>query len=161
MTQVVDERAAAAPARRHPHLGRQLVGGFYLVMGGVHLGMVSADTEVYRHFADAGLFGFVREGWADLVMPHMAVWGLLLMAGEITLGTLLLVGGRAAPWGWAGVIAFHLLLMFFGFWAWAWAVPALVVLVLLARHDLRVTAEETDAGATAGKHARHDEEVTA
>jgi hypothetical protein len=159
MTQAVHDPVVAAPGRRHPHLGRQLVGGFYLVMGGVHLGLVSADTGVYRTFADEALFGFVRDGWADIVMPHMAVWGLLLMAGEITLGTLLLVGGRAAPWGWAGVIAFHLLLLLFGFWAWAWAVPALVVLVLLARHDLRVAAEEA---AGTDDNRKHDvEEVAA
>jgi hypothetical protein len=159
MTRVEDDREVVVPVRRHPHLGRQLVGGFYLVMGGVHLGLVSADTEVYRTFADAALFGFVRDGWAEVVMPHMAVWGLLLMAGEITLGTLLLAGGRAAPWGWAGVIVFHLLLMLFGFWAWAWAVPALVVLVLLARHDLRVAAEEA---ATTDTNRKHDmEEVAA
>ena len=155
MTQAAHDQAVVAPAPGHPHLGRQLVGGFYLVMGGVHLGLVSADTEVYRTFADSALFGFVREGWADVVMPHMAVWGLLLMAGEITLGTLLLVGGRAAPWGWAGVITFHVLLLLFGFWAWAWAVPALVALVLLARHDLRVAAQEA---AGTDDNRKHDVE---
>ena len=111
------------------------MGGLYLVTGGVHLGLVAADPQVYRDFADAGLFAFVRDGWDQIVMAHPAVWGLLLMAGEITLGTLLLVGGRAAPWGWAGVIAFHVLA---AVWVgvWLYAVPALVVLVLLARHDL-------------------------
>jgi hypothetical protein len=118
-------------------VGRELVGGFYLVMGGVHLGLVSADAEVYRHFADHGLFPFVRDGWQQVVMAEPAVWGLLLMVGELTLGTLLLVGGRAAPWGWCGVIAFHVLLMLFGFGFWLWSVPALVLLVLLARRDLQ------------------------
>jgi hypothetical protein len=118
-------------------VGRELVGGFYLVMGGVHLGLVSADAEVYRHFADHGLFPFVRDGWQQVVMAEPAVWGLLLMVGELTLGTLLLVGGRAAPWGWCGVIAFHVLLMLFGFGFWLWSVPALVLLVHLARRDLQ------------------------
>ena len=121
---------------RHRALARPLVRGLYLVTGGVHLGLVAADPQVYRDFAHAGLFAFVRDGWDQIVMAHPAVWGLLLMAGEITLGTLLLVGGRAAPWGWAGVIAFHVLLLPFGFGVWLYAVPALVVLVLLARHDL-------------------------
>ena len=133
---------AATPVRvwpgtpRYRVLGRHLVGGLFLVTGGVHLGLVAADTQVYRHFADAGLFPFVREGWQEIVMTHPAVWGLLLMAGEILLGTLLLVGGRAARWGWFGVIGFHALLLLFGFGFWLWAVPALVVLVILARGDL-------------------------
>lgn len=116
-------------------LGRQLVGGFYLVMGGVHLGLVSADTEVYRHFADQGLFEFVRTGWQQIVMADPAVYGLLLMAGEITAGTLLLLGGRWARAGWVAVVTFHVLLLVFGWWIWLWCLPALTVLVGLARAD--------------------------
>ena len=121
----------------HPALGRSVVGGFFLVMGGVHLGLVSADPQVYMHFADHGLFGFVRTGWAEIVMANPALYGLLLMAGEVTAGTLLLVGGRAARVGWAAVITFHVLLMVFGWWAWAWSVPALALLIRLSRSDLR------------------------
>lgn len=139
--------APAAPltptrlARRpvHPALGRTVVGGFFLVMGGVHLGLVSADPEVYRHFADHGLFGFVRNGWLDIVMAAPAVYGLLLMAFEITAGALLLAGGRAARVGWAAVIGFHVLLLVFGWGFWAWSVPALAVLTWLASRDLRAT----------------------
>ena len=36
---------------------------------------------------------------------------------------------------WYGVLAFHLLLMLFGFGFWLWSIPALVVLVWLARRD--------------------------
>src|SRR5687768_15819957 len=107
-------------------LGRWIVGAFYLVMGGVHLGVGAADATVYRHFADDGLFPFVREGWLTIVMAHPSVWGLLLMACEVTLGALLMAGPRTAPVGWAGVIGFHLLLLPFGFWLWTYAVPALV-----------------------------------
>ncbi len=129
-----DSAAKRARGRRHP--AGEIVGGFYLVMGGVHLGLVSADAQVYRHFADHGLFPFVRDGWREIVMARPALWGLLLMAGELTLGTLLLVGGRAARWGWLGVIAFQALLMLFGFGFWLWSVPALALLVFLARRDL-------------------------
>jgi hypothetical protein len=118
-----------------------VVGGFFLVMGGVHLGLVSADPQVYRDFADHGLFPFVRTGWRDIVMAAPAVYGLLLMAGEVTAGALLLIGGRAARIGWAAVIGFHLLLMLFGWWVWAWCLPALALLAWLAAHDL--SREET------------------
>jgi hypothetical protein len=138
MTTATTTRAATATGRshRHPSRGAALVGGFFLVMGGVHLGLLSADATVYDGFARQGLFGFVRTGWQDIVMANPQSWALLLMAGEITLGTLLLLGGRPALVGWAGVIAFHLLLMLFGWWVWVWSVPALALLVPLARHDL-------------------------
>jgi hypothetical protein len=122
--------------QRRARLEGQLVGGFFLVMGGVHLGLVSADPEVYRHFADHGLFAFVRDGWREIVMAAPAVYGLLLMAGEILAGGLLLLGGRAARVGWVAVIAFHVLLMVFGWWIWLWCIPVLTVLVTLARRDL-------------------------
>jgi hypothetical protein len=115
---------------------RRTVGVFYLVMGGVNLGVVAADAQTYRGFADHALFAFVRDGWASIVMAHPATWGLLLMVGEIALGTLLLQGGRATRAGWFGVIAFHLLLLPFGFWLWTYAVPALLALLWLARPDL-------------------------
>lgn len=112
-----------------------MVGGFYLSMGGVHLGLVAADPETYRHFADAGLFLFVRDGWQEIFMVHPATFGLMLAFGETLLGILLLLGGRFAAVGWVGVIAFHLLLMLFGFGIWLWCVPALAALVYLARRD--------------------------
>ena len=129
-----------APELRHPALGRTVVGAFFLVMGGVHLGLVANDPEVYRHFADDGLFPFVRDGWASIVMATPAVYGLLLMAGEVTAGALLLAGGRAARVGWVAVIVFHLVLLVFGWWIWLWSLPALAVLVTLAHRDLGRTA---------------------
>ncbi|GAA4743977.1 hypothetical protein GCM10023350_30870 [Nocardioides endophyticus] len=130
------ERTRPERVRTRHAVGRQLVGGFFLVMGGVHLGLVAADPQIYRPFADAGLFAFVRDGWQEIVMAAPTVWGLLLMGGEIVLGALLLIGGRAARWGWYGVISFHVLLMLFGFGFWLWSVPALVLLTVLARRDL-------------------------
>jgi hypothetical protein len=113
------------------------VGGFFLAMGGVHIGIVAAGPEAYRHFADEALFGFVRTGWAEVFMAHPRVWGLLLAAAEVAMGTLLLHGGRPARVGWVAVVAFHLLLMLFGWGIWLWSVPAIVVLVRLARRDWR------------------------
>jgi|tagenome__1003787_1003787.scaffolds.fasta_scaffold20914278_2 hypothetical protein len=129
------DRAAGRP--RRAGLGRQLVGGFFLVTGGVHLGLVAADPQVYEHFADHGLLAIVRSGWHDIFMATPSFYGLLLVAGEITAGTLLLIGGRAARIGWVAVIAFHVLLLLFGWWTWAWCLPALALLGWLARSDLR------------------------
>lgn len=137
-TTPTSQPAAPIPVARR-HWGGPVVGGFYLAMGGVHLGIVAADPQTYRHFADGAFFPFIRDGWQDIFMPHAAVFGLLLMAGELTLGTLLLLGGRSAMVGWVGVIAFHLALMLFGFGTWVWCIPALAVLVLLARRDNSTT----------------------
>lgn len=48
----------------------------------------------------------------------------MLAAGEIALGLLLLRGSGWAKLEWAGVIAFHLALMIFGWGIWLWSVPA-------------------------------------
>lgn len=134
-------RTRPAPVR-HQGRGRRAVGGFYLFTAGIHLGIVAADPRFYGPFADGGLFGFVREGWADIVMANPSSWGLLAMLGELTLAVLLLVGGRAAKLGWAGVIVFHVLLMLFGFGFWLWSVPALAVLVPLAVRDWPSLSED-------------------
>ncbi|MGZ4426751.1 MAG: hypothetical protein ACXVXC_04675 [Nocardioidaceae bacterium] len=133
----VSPTAGETPVRRRTAtpVGRLVVGGFYLSMGGVHLGISYADPQAYRPFADAALFAFVRNGWADVFMASPRFWGLCLFAGETVLGVLLLVGGRATKVGWCGVIAFHVLLMLFGFGTWLWCIPALAVLVTLARRD--------------------------
>ena len=114
---------------------RRVVGGFYLVMGGINAGIVAADAETYRTFADGSFWPFVTRAWHDVVMAHPAVWILLLAAGEVILGLLLLRGGPAARTGWVGVIVFHVLLMSFGFGIWVWSLPALALLVPAARAD--------------------------
>lgn len=114
---------------------RRLTGGFYLVMGGINAGIVAADPQTYRTFADESFWSWVTGTWRDVVMAAPYVWFLLLASGEVILGCLLLRGGRAARWGWAGVLAFHVLLMTFGFGFWLWSVPALAFLGLAAQAD--------------------------
>lgn len=134
-TRYAERGALEARTHHHPRLARAVVGGFYLSMGGVHLGIVAADPQFYRSFADAALFSFVRDGWADIFMSAPVFWGLCMVAGETTLGVLLLIGGRAAKLGWAGVIACHVLLLLFVWGIWGWCLPALAVLVPLAIRD--------------------------
>jgi hypothetical protein len=113
------------------HTGRpgKIVGGFFLFTGGIHLGIVAADPEFYRHFADEALLPFITLAWRDVFMANPAAWGLALCLGEVALGLLLFRGGAWATAGWAGVIAFHLGLMLFGWGFWLWSVPALAFLV--------------------------------
>ena len=116
-------------------LTRRVVGGFYLSMGGVHLGIVAANPLFYAPFAQSAHFEFVRSGWSQIFMAHPAIWGLALAAGETTIGLFLLTGGKWARFGWGAVIAFHLALMLFGWGIWMWSVPALAFLIPAARSD--------------------------
>ena len=87
-------QAVSSPSR----LARSVVGGFFLSMGGVHLGIVAADARFYRHFADHALFSFVRHGWTDVFMATPVFWGLCLVLGETLLGTCLLVPLARKDW---------------------------------------------------------------
>ena len=130
--------AQAPPAAAGRDAGgtlRRGVGCFFLFTGGVHLGMVAADVEVYRHFADGSMLPFVRDAWTSVFMAHAVLWALLVMTGELAMAVLLLRGGTAAKVGWVGVIAFHVCLMLFGWGFWLWSVPVLAFLVWAARRD--------------------------
>jgi hypothetical protein len=138
MSTTIERRPSLrAPVRLTPRAAvvRRLVGGFFLVMAGVNAGIVAADPQTYSPFADGAYWSFVTTTWHDLVMPHARAWFLLLAAGELVLGLLLLRGGRAARVGWVGVIAFHVLLMAFGFGIWTWSLPALALLLPAGRAD--------------------------
>ncbi|WP_228389273.1 hypothetical protein [Cumulibacter manganitolerans] len=111
------------------------LGGFFMVTGGIHVGLAAADPSIYRTFASGSYLGFVREKWATVFMARPRTWALLLAGGEMAIGAGLLGGGRAAELGWLAAIGFHLLLMLFGFGFWLYAVPALAVIVRAARHD--------------------------
>lgn len=118
----------AAESGRRTGLPGRIVGGFFLFTGGVHLGIVAAGTELYRHFADGALFPFISAVWRDVFMANPALWGMSLSLGEVVFGLLLFRGGAWASAGWAGIIAFHLGLMLFGWGFWLWSVPALAFL---------------------------------
>ena len=134
-------------------VGRKIVGGFYVSMGGVHLGIVASNPAFYRPFASEAYFDFVRSGWEQVFMAYPRVWGMALVVGETLLGVALLVGGRWAKAGWVGVIAFHVALMLFGFGIWLWSIPVLTLLVPLARADWPHLSGEPgrDLVATAGR----------
>ena len=138
MTTILEPRTTLGPApRARPRASavRHFVGGSYLVMGGINAGIVAGDPETYRPFADAAYWSFVTDTWHDVVMARPTLWLLLLAAGEVVLGLLLLRGGPAARAGWLGVIAFHVLLMTFSFGIWMWSLPALALLVPAAVAD--------------------------
>jgi len=116
------------------------VGWFFLWTSGIHVGIVAADTAFYRHFADGALIPGLAGAWRSMYMPHAAITGLLVAAGEAVVALLLLLGSRT--WrriGWIGMIAFHTALLCFGWGFWLWSIPALVVLVRSSLEDWRTS----------------------
>ncbi|MGC4112045.1 MAG: hypothetical protein QM747_16850 [Nocardioides sp.] len=112
------------------------VGQFLLWTSGIHVGIVAAHPELYRHFADGAIVPGLTAAWRSWFMSAPAVCGLVVAGGEAGLALLLLSARperRRA--GWLGVIAFHVALMAFGWGFWLWCVPALVLLVRSAHHD--------------------------
>jgi hypothetical protein len=124
------------------------IGGFFLVMAGINIGIVLGDAETYRHFADQGLFSFVRNGWLDIVMAAPGMWIGLLAAGEIAIGTALLAGGRWTLPGYAAIIAFHLALVLFGWWILVWSGPVLLLMSLIIRRELMIGRGTKDPART-------------
>lgn len=115
----------------------RILGGFYLTMAGINIGLAVGDPQRYDSFAQAAHFDWVSHAWQMIFMAQPALWATLLGLGEVLLGIALLVGGRWALLGYAGVIAFHFALLFFGWGVWLWAVPVLVVVVPTARAYLQ------------------------
>lgn len=113
------------------------VAWFFLWTSGIHVGIVAAGPDLYRHFADGALVPGLTSLWRSTFMADPAVAGLLVALGEAALATLLLGPRRWRRMGWAGTIAFHLALMCFGWGFWIWCVPALTLLVCGARQDRR------------------------
>jgi hypothetical protein len=112
------------------------VGWFFLWTSGIHVGIVAAGTDFYRHFADQALVPGLSAAWRSAYMSHATAGGLTVAAGEALLGLLLLSPAWARRrWGWAGTIAFHVALMCFGWGFWLWCLPALALLVPGARAD--------------------------
>ena len=115
----------------------RVIGGFFLVMAGINIGLVVVDGSVYRHFAEGGLFEFVSTGWRTIVMEHPGFWIGLLAAGELAIGAAILAGSRWARAGYAAAVTFQLALMLFGWGFWVWSVPAITVLTLAVRSRTR------------------------
>lgn len=129
------QREDFTTTRRWPPGFTIAAGGFYLCMAGVHIGVVAADPQVYASYGENASMSWVSTLWADIFMANPAGWGLAAAAIEITIGVLLLVGGRPAKLGWIAVAAFQVALILLGWGYLLWIVPALLLAWFAARHD--------------------------
>ena len=130
----------AGGSSRALSVGRVALGALFIGAGGlVNLFYLLAGTN-YGTFADAAHLAFVRNTWHSVVAPRQALFIGLLIAYEITIGVLILSGGRRTELGLAGAIGMHLGLLVFGWVLTIWGVVMLVTFGLLLRAQRRLTA---------------------
>jgi hypothetical protein len=119
-------------------IARVALGSLFLFFGAVVNAIyLLTDWDSFAAFGEMSQFAFVRETWASLVVPNTGLFIGLLIAGEATMGILVLLGGRRMQAGLVLLMAFHLGLLFFGWWLWLYAVPMLGALALLLRAERR------------------------
>ena len=129
---------SALRARRHPDAirsGRLAFAFLYLVAGAGMNTLFLALGDDYARFADGSAIPFVRHTWQSLVVPNHEMWIALLIAFELTVGLLALVGGRATQLAYGLAIAFHVALLSFGWGFLIWSGPMVAALVVLRRAD--------------------------
>lgn len=144
-------RRARAAEDRVAGAIRVAFGVLFLWSSGVHVGIVSADPELYRNVADGAWLPGISTAWQDIFMAHPTFWGLMIAWGELGIGAALLMGDRLTRYGLAGAVAFHVGLMTLGWGYWMWSVPVLVILLaavhrtrrapVLMDRQIRVTSE--------------------
>ena len=84
----------AGGSSRALSVGRAALGALFIGAGAlVNLFYLLTGTD-YGTFADAAHLAFVRNTWHSVVAPRQALFIGLLIAYEITIGVLILNGGR-------------------------------------------------------------------
>jgi hypothetical protein len=126
----------ARRSTRARFVARIALGTLFLVFGAVvNAVYLVIDRDSFAAFGEMSQFHFVRDTWASLVVPDLGLFIGLLIAGEAVMGVLVLSGGRWLRAGLVMLMAFHLGLLFFGWWLWLYAVPMLGALTLLLRAE--------------------------
>ncbi len=92
-----------------PAVGRVVVGVFFWIMAlGVHGYFIVANPQSYVDFAHSAYFPLYRDLAAPVVEFSPRGFGLLLLAFEVAVGTLILSRGRGVRLGLLAGIAFLL-----------------------------------------------------
>jgi uncharacterized membrane protein len=151
----------ASRSKRWRYVGRAAVGVLFII-GGALAHVINLATHAnYANFADPALFAWVTHTWRTVVPPHHVVLIGLLAVFEVTVGALIISGGRRTQVGYAGVIAFYLALWLFGWIETIWCIvmiPAMVLLLLAERHAVTGAAPSAKAeGRPAAGIGRHTE----
>lgn len=118
-----------------PNAGRVVIGVFFLIMAiGVNIVLVLvAPDEFVGLGADAPLLSAYEWIFVNMVAEAPAVFGLLVAAFEITVGVLMISGGRRATWGLAGGIVFLVAITPLSPWTLPNLILAAAMVVVLAK----------------------------
>jgi|GEM_PF-958279 len=130
----------ARRSRRALRIGRLALGALFVLGGALVNAWYLVSGTDYGGFADMSYLAFVRDTWASVVAPRQEVWIGLLIAFEAIAGALVWSGGRRATLGMAAIMAFHVLLLPFGWFFYAWSVPMLLGVGLLLQAHRRELA---------------------
>lgn len=136
---------AAMRSRRHStalRTGRVGVGVLYLVGGAAANLFFLLRGDDYAKFADGAYIAFVRHTWQTLVVPNHDAWISLLIAFELIVGILVLLGGRRTQIAYGAATAFHVALLSFGWGFYVWSLPMIAALVTLLRAERLATRAE-------------------
>jgi uncharacterized membrane protein YphA (DoxX/SURF4 family) len=103
---------------QRPSLPRTVDRAFFrfLFLGGcvAHLVLGSVSPEGYAAFGNTALFGWLRQLWAGLVMPHIRAMTILVALFELSVGLLVGARGRAVRLGAIAAMGFFVFLLALG-----------------------------------------------
>ena len=131
---------AAVRSRHHPSalgLGRTGFAVLYIGGGAAVNAYFLLRGDDYAEFAEGSYLPFVRHTWRTLVVPHHHAWIALLIAFEVAVGVLALLGGARTQLAYTAAIAFHVALLSFGWGFWLWSLPMIIALATLVRAERR------------------------
>jgi hypothetical protein len=137
---IVAAAVRADTSARARRVGEMAVAVLYIAAGAAVNAYYVLTGSDYADFADAAHFAFVRDTWRTVVVAHHTVWIGLLVAFELTVGLLVLSGGRRAQVGLLGAIGMHLALPVFGWIFTIWSLVMLPAFALLLRAERHATA---------------------
>lgn len=112
-----------------PRAGRIFLGVFFILMAlGVNVVFALVDPDGFARLGtDAPLLAPYEWVFAHVVTRAPVAFGLLVAAFEITVGVLLIRGGRWTGWGLVGGIAFLVVISPLG----PWTLPNLIMAAAL------------------------------
>jgi hypothetical protein len=124
-------------SRRAMYAGRVAVATLFLAGGALFNTVNFATGGDYTDFADGSYLPFVTDTWRSVVAPNQAAFIPLLIAFEVAVGVLMLIGGRGTQLALVAAIGFHIGLLFFGWAYYPFSIAMIVSFGLLLRAERR------------------------
>ena len=143
---------ALGAALKWPAATRRFLGGFFILMGlGVNLVYVLLDPAGFVGIGtDAPLLSVYAWAFSTLVALWPIGFGVLLASYEVTLGTMMIIGGRPGRWGLIAGITFLVVSTPLNTWTLPNLILAAALTAILLKEPQRDTAGAVPLRATNG-----------